>query len=59
MVEQYWLVQTSRVMTGNKDEPIIGKQAIKYPLSQKHCLHETINDVKTNTGEYYGIHVCI
>ena len=46
-------------MTGNKDEPIIGKQVVKYPSSQKHCLHETINDVKTNTGEYYGIHVCI
>ena len=59
MVEQYWLAQTSKVMTGNKDESIIGKQVDKYPSSPKHCLYEIINDLQTHTGEYYGMHACI
>ena len=46
MVEQYWLAQTSKVMTGNKDESIIGKQVDKYPSSPKHCLYETIDVCK-------------
>ena len=59
MIEQYWLVQKSRVMAGYKDESNIRKEVDKTNHLKITVKYETINVLKTHTGEYYGILACI